>query len=80
MFIWVNDFGYLKYFDEILEIWQWEEVLGDVVWVIWKWQLDVIINCFDYELVGCIYGYYIFLVILFYEVFDLVGDFEVYLE
>ena len=40
------DFGYSKTSDETLEIWNKEEVLGDVVWTIRKFRPDIIITRF----------------------------------
>lgn len=40
------DFGYSKSPDETLELWDRNEVLSDVVWVIRKFQPDIIINRF----------------------------------
>ncbi len=73
-----NDFGYSKHPDETLEIWQREEVLGDVVWAIRKWQPDVIINRFDHESAGRTHGHHTSSAILSYEAFDLAGDPEAY--
>lgn len=73
-----NDFGYSKHPDETLEIWQREEVLGDVVWAIRKWQPDVIINRFDHESAGRTHGHHTSSAILSYEAFSLAGDPEAY--
>jgi len=40
------EFGYSKSFDETLKFWNREKVLGDIVWVIRKFQPDIIINRF----------------------------------
>ena len=80
MFTRANDFGYSKHPDETLEIWQREEVLGDVVWAIRKWQPDVIINRFDHESAGRTHGHHTSSAILSYEAFDLAGDPEAYPE
>jgi LmbE family N-acetylglucosaminyl deacetylase len=80
MFTRANDFGYSKHPDETLEIWQREEVLGDVVWAIRKWQPDVIINRFDHESAGRTHGHHTSSAILSFEAFDLAGDPEAYPE
>ena len=80
MFTRANDFGYSKHPDETLEIWQREEVLGDVVWAIRKWQPDVIINRFDHESAGRTHGHHTSSAILSYEAFDLAGDAAAYPE
>src|SRR5215217_1552487 len=41
-----NDFGFSKNSDESFKIWGKEKILGDVVWVIRKFQPDVIITRF----------------------------------
>ncbi|MES2732744.1 MAG: PIG-L family deacetylase [Bacteroidota bacterium] len=41
-----NDFGYSKSTEEALQVWGKEKVLSDVVWVIRKFQPDVIISRF----------------------------------
>jgi LmbE family N-acetylglucosaminyl deacetylase len=43
----MRDFGYSKTADETLSIWDHEEALADVVWVIRRFQPDVIITRFD---------------------------------
>ena len=40
------EFGFSKSFDETLKFWNREKVLGDIVWVIRKFQPDIIINRF----------------------------------
>ncbi|MFT7334094.1 MAG: LmbE family N-acetylglucosaminyl deacetylase, partial [Sphingobacteriales bacterium] len=42
-----NDFGYSKHPDETFTIWDREKVLADMVYVIRKWQPDVIITRFN---------------------------------
>ena len=44
-----NDFGYSKHPNETLKIWNKEEVLSDVVWIIRNFKPDVIINRFDHR-------------------------------
>lgn len=53
-----NDFGYSKHPDETLEIWNKEEVLGDVVRIIRKFRPDVIINRFDHRSPGTTHGHH----------------------
>ncbi|MBV6654673.1 MAG: PIG-L family deacetylase [Mameliella sp.] len=80
MFSRANDFGYSKHPDETLDIWQREEVLGDVVWAIRKWRPDVIINRFDHESAGRTHGHHTTSAILSYDAFDLAGSEEAYPE
>jgi LmbE family N-acetylglucosaminyl deacetylase len=44
-----NDFGFSKSADETLRIWDREKILADVVWVIRKFQPDVIVTRFPTE-------------------------------
>lgn len=69
-----NDFGYSKNPSETLEIWNKEEVLGDVVWIIRKFRPDVIINRFDHRTPGSTHGHHTSSAILSVEAFDLAGN------
>ncbi|MBY8961946.1 PIG-L family deacetylase [Flavobacterium sp. D11R37] len=53
-----NDFGYSKVPDETLQIWNKEQVLQDMVWVIRKFRPDVIINRFDHRSPGSTHGHH----------------------
>ena len=53
-----NDFGYSKNPDETLQIWDKDQVLSDVIWVIRKFQPDVIINRFDHRSPGTTHGHH----------------------
>ncbi|MCM4156046.1 PIG-L family deacetylase [Gramella sp. AN32] len=75
-----NDFGYSKTPSETLEIWNKDEVLSDVVWVIRKFQPDVIINRFDHRTPGSTHGHHTSSAILSVEAFDLVNDKNAYPE
>src|SRR5690606_2180301 len=75
-----NDFGYSKHPDETLEIWNKEDVLGDVVWAIRKFQPDVIINRFDHRSPGSTHGHHTSSAMLSYEAFDLANDKTAYPE
>lgn len=75
-----NDFGFSKHPDETLEVWDKEEVLGDVVWAIRNFKPDVIINRFDHRTPGSTHGHHTSSAILSYEAFDLVGDPKMYPE
>ncbi len=68
------DFGYSKHSDETLEIWNRDEVLGDVVRAIRKFKPDVIINRFDHRTPGETHGHHTASAILSFEAFDLVSD------
>ncbi|MCF6306866.1 MAG: PIG-L family deacetylase [Flavobacteriaceae bacterium] len=69
-----NDFGYSKHPDETLEIWNKEEVLGDVVSVIREFQPDIIINRFDYKNPGNTHGHHTSSAMLSIDAFDMVND------
>ena len=69
-----NDFGYSKHPDETLEIWNKEEVLNDVVYIIRKFRPDVIINRFDHSTPGETHGHHTSSAILSLEAFELAGQ------
>lgn len=69
-----NDFGYSKTPSETLDIWNKDEVLGDVVWIIRKFRPDVIINRFDHRTAGSTHGHHTSSAILSVEAFDLAGS------
>ena len=67
------DFGYSKNPDETLQNWDKEKVLSDVVWVIRKFQPDIIITRFN-TIPGVTHGHHTTSAILAGEAFDLAGD------
>lgn len=69
-----NDFGYSKTPDETLKIWNKEEVLSDIVWVMRNFQPDVIINRFDARTPGTTHGHHTASALLSLEAFDLAND------
>ena len=73
-----NDFGYSKAPSETLKIWNKEEVLSDVVWIIRKFRPDVIINRFDHRTPGSTHGHHTSSAILSVEAFDLAGSKSAY--
>jgi LmbE family N-acetylglucosaminyl deacetylase len=75
-----NDFGYSKNPDETLEIWNKDQVLSDVIWVIRKFQPDVIINRFDHRSPGTTHGHHTASAQLSMEAFDKVSTPENYTE
>ncbi|MFD2587130.1 PIG-L family deacetylase [Croceitalea marina] len=75
-----NDFGYSKHPDETLEIWNKEQVLGDVIWTIRNLKPDVIINRFDHRRAGRTHGHHTSSAILSMEAFDLAASEDVYPE
>ncbi|MEM9887025.1 MAG: PIG-L family deacetylase [Bacteroidota bacterium] len=75
-----NDFGYSKHPDETLAIWNKDEVLSDVVWVIRNFQPDIIVNRFDHRTPGRTHGHHTSSAMLSVEAFDLTGDPKIYPE
>ncbi|HNP33912.1 MAG TPA: PIG-L family deacetylase [Flavobacterium sp.] len=73
-----NDFGFSKNPDETLQIWDKDQVLSDVIWVIRKFQPDVIINRFDHRSPGTTHGHHTSSAMLSFEAFDKVGDKNVF--
>ncbi|QBZ98654.1 PIG-L family deacetylase [Flavobacterium sangjuense] len=73
-----NDFGFSKNPDETLQIWDKNQVLSDIIWVIRKFQPDVIINRFDHRSPGTTHGHHTSSAILSYEAFDKVNDAAVF--
>ena len=73
-----NDFGFSKNPEETLQIWDKEQVLSDVIWVIRKFQPDVIINRFDHRSPGTTHGHHTSSAMLSFEAFDKVGDAKVF--
>ena len=69
-----NDFGFSKNPDETLQIWDKNQVLSDVVWVIRNFQPDIIINRFDHRSPGTTHGHHTSSAILSVEAFDKVND------
>ncbi|MBI5914481.1 MAG: PIG-L family deacetylase [Bacteroidetes bacterium] len=80
MFTRANDFGYSKHPDETLRLWNKDEVLADVVWVIRKWQPDVIVNRFDHNSAGRTHGHHTASGMLGFEAFDLAANPNIYPE
>ncbi len=69
-----NDFGYSKHPDETLTFWNRDSILSDMVWVIRKWQPDVIITRFDPESAGRTHGHHTTSAMLAVEAFELAAD------
>ena len=69
-----NDFGFSKNPDETLQIWDKDQVLSDVIWVIRKFQPDVIINRFDHRSPGTTHGHHTSSAMLSFEAFDKASD------
>jgi len=75
-----NDFGYSKTPDETLQIWNKDAVLSDMVYLIRKFQPDVIINRFDARTPGTTHGHHTASAMLSFEAFDKINDAKSYPE
>jgi LmbE family N-acetylglucosaminyl deacetylase len=73
-----NDFGFSKNPDETLQIWNKEQVLSDMIWVIRTFKPDVIINRFDHRSPGTTHGHHTSSAMLSVEAFDKVNDAAVF--
>jgi LmbE family N-acetylglucosaminyl deacetylase len=69
-----NDFGFSKVPNETLEIWDKDKVLQDMVWIIRKFQPDVIINRFDHRSPGTTHGHHTSSAMLTQEAYVLAND------
>ena len=65
-----NDFGFSKHPDETFKIWDKNQVLSDLVYVIRKFRPDIIINRFDYRSPGTTHGHHTASAMLSVEAFD----------
>jgi LmbE family N-acetylglucosaminyl deacetylase len=69
-----NDFGFSKVPNETLQIWDKEKVLQDMVWVIRRFQPDIIINRFDHRSPGTTHGHHTSSAMLTQEAYTLAAD------
>lgn len=74
------DFGYSKTPEETFEIWNKEEVLSDLIYVIRKFQPDIIINRFDHRSPGTTHGHHTASALLSLEAFELSANEEIFHE
>lgn len=75
-----NDFGYSKHPSETFTIWDKEDVMADVVWVIRNFKPDIIINRFDHRRAGRTHGHHTASAMLSVESYDMSGNASVYPE
>jgi LmbE family N-acetylglucosaminyl deacetylase len=75
-----NDFGFSKIPDETLRIWNKNQVLEDMIYIIRKFKPDVIINRFDHRSPGTTHGHHTSSAVLSIELFNQVNDADVYPE
>lgn len=73
-----NDFGFSKVPDETLKIWNKNEVLEDMTYIIRKFKPDVIINRFDHRSPGTTHGHHTSSAMLSIELFDQTNNPKVY--
>ena len=69
-----TDFGFSKHPDEPYTFWDRDSILSDMVWVIRKWQPDVIITRFDPNSAGRTHGHHTASAQLAVEAFSLAAD------
>lgn len=69
-----NDFGFSKIPDETLQIWNKNEVLEDMIYIIRQFKPDIIINRFDHRSPGTTHGHHTSSAMLSIELFDMVND------
>ncbi|MEZ4984161.1 MAG: PIG-L family deacetylase [Saprospiraceae bacterium] len=75
-----NDFGFSKHPDETFNLWDRDQVMEDVIWVIRQFQPDIIINRFDHRSPGRTHGHHTASAVLGVEAFDLTAQQNVYPE
>lgn len=75
-----NDFGFSKVPEETLQIWNKDQVLSDMIWVIRNFQPDVIINRFDHRTSGTTHGHHTTSALLSVEAFDKVNNPTIFLD
>ena len=68
------DFGYSKHPKETLNIWDKEQILGEVVYRIRSFQPDIIIHRFDHRSPGRTHGHHTASALLSHQAFDLTND------
>ena len=68
-----NDFGFSKSADETLRIWDREKILADVVWVVRKFQPDIVVTRFPTE-DSTTHGHHTASALLAAEAFRAAGD------
>ena len=73
-----NDFGYSKIPNETLKVWNKDQVLSDMVYVIRNFQPDVIITRFDHRSPGTTHGHHTSSAMLSQEAFDIAIDKNIY--
>lgn len=78
MFTRANDFGFSKVPDETLKIWNKNQVLEDMVYLVRKFKPDIIINRFDHRSPGTTHGHHTSSAMLSTEVFDLAANPKIY--
>lgn len=69
-----NDFGFSKVPDETLTIWNKNQVLEDMSYIIRTFKPDIIINRFDHRSPGTTHGHHTSSAMLSEELFDKVND------
>jgi LmbE family N-acetylglucosaminyl deacetylase len=73
-----NDFGFSKIPDETLQIWNKNEVLEDMIYIIRQFKPDIIINRFDHRSPGTTHGHHTSSAMLSIELFDMVNNQKIF--
>ena len=68
------DFGYSKHPKETLNIWDKEQILGEVIYRIRKFQPDIIIHRFDHRTPGRTHGHHTSSALLSHQAFSMTND------
>jgi len=75
-----NDFGFSKIPSETLKIWNKEQVMEDMIYLVRKFRPDIIINRFDHRSPGTTHGHHTSSAMLSLEIFDQTNNPKVYPE
>lgn len=73
-----NDFGFSKHPDETLKIWDKDQVLEDMVYVIRSFKPDIIVNRFDHRSPGRTHGHHTSSAMLALEAREMAADKSAY--
>ncbi|MFN3756749.1 MAG: PIG-L family deacetylase, partial [Flavobacterium sp.] len=80
LFTRANDFGFSKLPTETLKIWDKEQVMEDMIYLVRKFRPDIIINRFDHRSPGTTHGHHTSSAMLSLEVFEQTADPKIYSE
>lgn len=75
-----NDFGFSKIPTETLKIWDKDQVMEDMIYLVRKFRPDIIINRFDHRSPGTTHGHHTSSAMLSLEIFDQTNNPKIYPE